>query len=201
MTQLPRGRHHLTRDQVTGAQRERMLRAMAEAMVEYGYVRTPVAEIIRRAGVSRETFYQQFSSKQDCFLAALEEVLGHLGSAMNMALEVDGEPIDRFDRLIGLYLEALALDLATARLFLIEIYAAGPEVTRRCVELQQQFVDGLVEIFGVRSEQGRFACRALMAAIITMVTNHVASGDSEALRALNVPLIGLVRSVGSVLAD
>ncbi|MGH2866292.1 MAG: hypothetical protein ACRDNK_01820 [Solirubrobacteraceae bacterium] len=37
---LPRGRHGMTREQVTGFQRGRMLRAMAEAMAEQGYVAT-----------------------------------------------------------------------------------------------------------------------------------------------------------------
>ncbi len=96
--QLPRGRHKLSRAEVTGSQRARMLQAMAEAMAERGYVGTPVAEIIRRAGVSRETFYQQFSSKQDCFLAGLEDAIGRLGTAMSAALRMDGEPVERFDR-------------------------------------------------------------------------------------------------------
>jgi AcrR family transcriptional regulator len=192
---LPRGRHNLSRAEVAGSQRERMLRAMADAMAERGYVGTPVAEIIRRAGVSRETFYQQFSSKQDCFVAALEDALGRLGYALNAAIEVDGEPIERYDRMVGIYLEALALEPATARLFLIEIYAAGPEVMRRRVELQQQFVDGLVQIFGAHTERGRFACQALMAATISMATTYIASGDTKALRALRAPLVDLVRSV------
>jgi AcrR family transcriptional regulator len=176
-----------------------MLRAMAEAMAERGFVGTPVAEIIRRAGVSRETFYQQFSSKQDCFLAALEDGLVRLGDAMSAALATDGTPIQRFDRLLGSYLAAVALDPATARLFLIEIYAAGPEVQARRVELQEQFVSGLVDVFGARTKSGRFACHALMSAIITMVTTHVASGDVRALRALRAPLVRLAREMVDVL--
>lgn len=191
--QLPRGRHHLSRAEVTGSQRERMLRAMAEAMAERGYVATPVAEIIRRAGVSRETFYEQFSSKQDCFLAGLEQALDRLGTVLNVARYNGGDPLERFDRLLGIYLEALALEPATARLFLIEIYAAGPDVARRRLELQEKFLDGLAEIFDVHTEPGRFACRALMAAIIELVTSAVASGDTGGLRRLRDPLVSLVR--------
>ena len=191
---LPRGRHKLSREEVTGAQRERMLRAMAEAMAERGYVATPVAEIIRRAGVSRETFYQQFASKQDCFVAGLEQALDGLRVAMGAALAGEGDPAERFDRLIGIYLDALASDPATARLFLIEIYPAGPDVARRRVELQQQFLDGLVSVFGVRTERGRFACQALLAAIVALVTNALAAGDVDGLRALREPLVDLARA-------
>jgi len=191
---LPRGRHKLSREEVVGSQRERMLRAMAEAMAERGYVATPVAEIIRRAGVSRETFYQQFASKQDCFLAGLEQALDGLRGAMGTALAGEGEPVERFDRLIGIYLDALASDPATARLFLIEIYAAGPDVARRRAELQQQFLDGLVAVFGVSTERGRFACQALLAAVVALVTNAIAAGDIDGLRALREPLVDLARA-------
>ena len=194
---LPRGRHKLSREAVTGAQRERMLRAMAEAMAERGYVATPVAEIIRRAGVSRETFYQQFASKQDCFLAGLEQALAVLRSAMDSALDGDGGPVERFEAMIGSYLEALASDPSTARLFLIEIYAAGPDVARRRVQLQQQFLDALVSVFGARTARGRFACQALLAAIVALVTNELAAGAGDpgaGLRALRAPLVDLVRA-------
>jgi AcrR family transcriptional regulator len=191
---LPRGRHKLSREEVTGAQRERMLHAMAEAMAERGYVATPVAEIIRRAGVSRETFYQQFASKQDCFLAGLERAMDGLRAAMSEALSGDGGPIERFERLLGIYLDALAGDPATARLFLIEVYAAGPDVARRRAELQEPFLDGLVSVFGARTERGRFACQALLAAIVALATNAIAAGNVDALRALRAPLVDLARA-------
>ena len=192
-TRLPRGRHKLSRAQVTHSQRERMLRAMAEAMAERGYVATPVAEIIRRAGVSRETFYQQFSSKQDCFVAGLEDAMARLGTVLTAVGALEGPPLERFERLLGVYLETLALEPATSRLFLIEVYAAGPEAARRRTQLQEPFVDGLVSIFGVRTEQGRFACQALMAAVISLVTARIAADDVAGLRALRAPLVALVR--------
>src|SRR5438128_2010518 len=70
---LPRGPHKLSREEVAHSQRNRLIRAMAEAMADKGYVETSVADVLERARVSRETFYQQFSSKQDCFVAAYGE--------------------------------------------------------------------------------------------------------------------------------
>ena len=69
---LPRGRHGLTRAEVESSQRDRLLDAMADAMSEQGYVATPVADVIKRAGVSRESFYELFSSKLDCFMSAFD---------------------------------------------------------------------------------------------------------------------------------
>ena len=114
-----------------------------------------------------------------------------LRAAMGEALSGDGGPIERFERLLGIYLDALAGDPATARLFLIEIYAAGPDVARRRAELQEQFLDGLVSVFGVGTERARFACQALLAAIVALATNAIAAGDVDALRALREPLVEL----------
>ena len=44
---------------------------MAQVMAEKGYVATTVADVLRAAKVSRETFYEQFESKEDCFAARI----------------------------------------------------------------------------------------------------------------------------------
>lgn len=187
---LPRGRHHLSRADVAAAQRERMLTAFAEVLVERGYVDTPVAAILQRAGVSRETFYQQFASKQDCFVAALEATVGRLAGSLT-GVAPGGTPLERFDRLLGRYLKALAADPATARLFLVETYAAGPEAMRRRVELQSQFADGIAEIFGVRSARKRLICEALVGAVVSMVTARFVADDVAGLAGVRRPIVEL----------
>ena len=109
-------------------------------------------------------------------------------------LQLDGEPIERFDRVIAVYLGGLARDPATARLFLIESYAAGPDVARRRAEMQEQFLAGIVQIFGVRSDRGRFACRALLAAVISLATAAIATGDTDELSRLREPVVELARA-------
>ena len=192
---LPRGRHGLSRDQVVSSQRTRMLRAMAEAMAELGYVGTPVAEIIKRAGVSRETFYQQFSSKQDCFLAALNETISNLADSMAPGLETPGTTVDKMRNLIGRYLDAVTGDPVMARMFLVESYAAGPEVAARRAVLQRRFIDALAEFVGAETPDGQFACEAFIAGIIAMVTSRVATGDIESIPGLLDPLTTLVARV------
>jgi AcrR family transcriptional regulator len=193
--QLPRGRHGLSRDEVVSSQRARMLRAMAEAMYELGYVGTPVAEIIKRAGVSRETFYQQFSSKQDCFLAALNETVSRLADAMTPGLSAPGTNVEKVHDLIGRYLDAVASDPVMARMFLVESFAAGPEISARRAVLQRRFIDALADFAGARTPEALFACEAFIAATIAMVTSRVATGDIDAIAALQEPLTALIRRV------
>src|SRR4051794_12494639 len=107
--QLPRGSHKLTREEVLSSQRGRMLAAMGEAVAERGYANVPVAEVVKRAGVSRETFYEHFSDKEDCFLAALdtgtEAMLATIATALG---EPDDDPLRTLDHVLRAYLDALA---------------------------------------------------------------------------------------------
>ncbi|MEW1737872.1 TetR/AcrR family transcriptional regulator [Nocardia beijingensis] len=53
--------------------RRRLLDAMATAVRERGYQDSTVADVVRYARTSRRTFYEHFTSKQDCFIALLAE--------------------------------------------------------------------------------------------------------------------------------
>ncbi|MGW7490481.1 TetR/AcrR family transcriptional regulator [Streptomyces sp. NPDC054786] len=207
---LPSGRHHLSREQVVASQRMRMLTATAEAMKDKGYAGTAVAEIIRRAGVSRETFYQQFRSKEDCFIQALDAATKQLAGLLEAAWQPAAEspeasrsasPEETFRRLLRLYLLTLTEQSAFARLFLVEVYAAGPEAMAIRMEWQRWFADAIAEIFQVGDEGGaderNFGCEALVAAAAHLVTARLVADDLKGLRGLEDPLVRLaVRLLG-----
>jgi AcrR family transcriptional regulator len=190
---LPRGRHGLTREQVAHSQRARIFRAMAETMARKGYAATSVAEVLRAARVSRETFYEQFDSKEDCFMSALEAAVDVVLGAAFAAPPREGTPLERFDRGLRAYLDALAAEPALARMFLIEVYAAGPAALERRAAVQQRFAEALHATFGRRTAGTRFANEALVAATSSMVTARLAAGDVDGLRALRRPLVALAR--------
>ncbi len=192
--QLRRGRHGLSREEVRFSQRIRMLTAMGAAVGEKGYAGTAVADVLRGAGVSRETFYEQFDNKQDCFLAAFDAGVDALVGHDARRAGRRGRPAARAPRPRRRRLPRRARHgPAFARTFLIESYAAGPEAIARRMELQQRFVDTFVEVLGVRGEDDRFACEALVAAIGAIVTERVAAGRVDELPALRAPIMGLVR--------
>jgi AcrR family transcriptional regulator len=192
MTPLPRGRHGLSRQQVEGSQRMRLVRSMCELMAEKGYARTSVADILRRARVSRETFYELFDSKEDCFMSAFEEAYGHI---LDATTPTGGQaaPLERFSRVLEDYLGALASDPAAARVFLVEVYAAGPSALARRHDLQQRLVDSVAALTGASSKQQHFAVEALLAALVQMVTARLAVGDVVGLRKLHGPTVELAR--------
>ena len=191
---LPKGRHSLTREQVADAQRLRLAVAMADAMVEGGYVGTPVAAILKRAGVSRETFYQLYDDKLACFLDALDLAGEVLVTQLAGTAGGTGDPLTRAERAIEQYLATIVEHAAFARLFLVEVHAAGPVAMRRRADLQARVVDALADLVGARTQAARFACQAFVAAIASLVTLPIATGDLDAVAALRRPLVELLRT-------
>ena len=192
---LPRGRHGLSREQVRESQRGRIFLAMAAAMAEKGYVATSVADVLKRSGVGRESFYQLFSSKLDCFLQAFDVVGEMLVSRLEQASsQAEGTPLERFEHAFGEYLTVLAEQPALARVFLVEVYAAGPEAMQRRAELQDRVVERMAAVLGARSARERFACQVLVAAVANLVTGPITTGDTAALGRLREQVVDLVRS-------
>jgi TetR/AcrR family transcriptional regulator len=183
---------------VQANQRERIFLALESIMSAKGYADTSVADLIKEAGVSRQTFYELFTSKQDCFLASYGR---RQGAVVETILEVPPggtTAMDRFAALLQSYLAVMAADPPLARLYLIGVYTAGEEALAKRLEMQQQFVDGIVAVFAPTSEERRFACRALVSAISTLVTNALMEDDPQAVLDLYDPLLHVARKlVGS----
>jgi AcrR family transcriptional regulator len=164
---------------------------MAETMAGKGYVATTVADVLRAAGVSRETFYEQFRSKEDCFAHAFQEAAGILLAGVEGAQGKGDEPLERLSRTLRVYLDTLSAESAFARLFLVEVYAAGPDALARRAAAQRAFSELLIADFDARTREHRFACEAFVAATSSMVTARLAARDPDGLRALHRPLMGL----------
>jgi AcrR family transcriptional regulator len=142
ITPLPRGPHGLAREQVLASQRGRMLAAMAEAVADKGYAATTVADVVGRAGVSRKTFYEHFTDKEQCFLAAWDAGVQLLIDAVTRAtLETEGRWQDRIRAGARAYLETLAAVPAFARTFLIEVLGAGPRALERRAQVHARFAE------------------------------------------------------------
>ena len=137
---LPRGRHGLPREAVTASQRSRILQAMIEVVSERGYPETRVVDVIEVAGVSRKTFYELFSSKEDCFLATYDVLLGNLlGDTARGFESKSGEPwAERIAAGLGELLKHLSEHPDEARYAIVEVLAAGPKaLARRDAALRQ----------------------------------------------------------------
>jgi AcrR family transcriptional regulator len=78
------------RTRVTELQRARMLSAAAEVVAELGYEGMSVARVTSRAGVSRRTFYDLFTDREDCFLAVFDDAVARIALVAVPAYEGAG---------------------------------------------------------------------------------------------------------------
>ncbi|OJU83794.1 MAG: hypothetical protein BGO11_13720, partial [Solirubrobacterales bacterium 70-9] len=143
---LPRGRHGLPREAVADSQRVRILAAMIEVVAAQGYTDTRVVDVIGIAGVSRKTFYELFDSKEDCFLAAYDILLGRVLEKAETGFGVQpGAPWPvRLEAGLRAVLGHLAAHPEEARFALVEVLAAGPKALARRDAALRQFT-GFIE--------------------------------------------------------
>jgi AcrR family transcriptional regulator len=140
MLRMPPGRHPLPREFITQHQRARIIAALAEETVEKSYRAVTVADIVRRAGIARNTFYENFSSKEDCFLAASEfAVKEALRRVVDAASKVDAWPA-RVNAGLAAFLHYVASEPALARTCIVEALSAGPAAVERYERSIQAFV-------------------------------------------------------------
>jgi AcrR family transcriptional regulator len=141
-TQLPKGRHGLSRAFIASNQRERLLDAMANVVATKGYAATRVVDVTNYAGVSRKTFYELFTDKEDCFLAAYDAITALLMDRMARGLESVTEDTweAKVSALLGEFLRFLASEPAFARMCIVEVLGAGPNgLARRDAAIEAFF--------------------------------------------------------------
>ena len=143
---LPRGSHGLARGVVAASQRARLLEAVGRAVADKGFAAATIDDIVRGAGVSKMTFYEHFSDKEDCFLAAYEAAAEELFRRVRDAHGTREDWLERTRAGIVAYLRWLAAEPALARVFLIEIAAAGPEALERRERLRVRYAERMREL-------------------------------------------------------
>jgi AcrR family transcriptional regulator len=140
--QLPKGRHGLSRAFIASNQRERLLDAIANVVAQKGYAGTRVADVTDYAGVSRKTFYELFTDKEECFLAAFDAITKLLMDRMAQALTdlSDSNWRIRVRALLGEFLRFLAAEPAFARMCIVEVLGSGAEgLARRDAAIEAFF--------------------------------------------------------------
>ena len=195
---LPRGSHGLERDVVEASQRARLLEAVGRAVAGKGYAAATIDDVVRGAGVSKKTFYEHFADKEGCFLAAYEAAADEL---FRRVLEAHGTSHDWLERTragIAAYLRWLAAEPALARVFLIEVAAAGPRAAQARERLRDRYAVLLREL----QEEARAdipslpilpeeVFHAAVAAVDELVVRRIRESSAESLPELEPILLYL----------
>jgi len=131
LAKMPPGRHLVPRDFISQNQRERMLLATAELVAERGYQKTTIELIAKTARVALSTFYEQFSSKEECFLAAFDESVAAAREVFGELLDTEQPWADQVASGMEIFLEMVVAEPARVRLCIVEAQAAGGEALAR----------------------------------------------------------------------
>lgn len=177
------------------AQRGRMLVAMIEAAAAKGYAAATVADVLKRAEVSRMTFYQHFANKEACFLAAYDLAVEIVMTRTAAALGAGGAPLERIARALDAYFSTLAQEPEVAKVFLVEVYAAGTAVLERRLATQAVVVDRFAAVLGATRTDPRLVSEAVIGAVVSLATNRIVTGDCAALPGLREPLMSLITTL------
>lgn len=166
---------------IAAHKRRRMIDAMAELCAEQGYEATKIADVVRRARVARKTLYDNFSGKEELFLAAFDSAVAEAGAAVAEACEpIDGaEWEERTEAGLRALLEYAAAHPSEARLCLVEAPAASAASSAR----YDAAVDGYIERLrgAAPSGVGRPATlvEALVGGTLWIVQRHIRGGGAE----------------------
>lgn len=113
------------------SQRQRIVDAMIECCAEKTYAATTIADIVRRASISRTTFYKRFSNKRACFDAALDSCIAELQAAAGAAVDPSASAPERVREAAAAMLELMAAKPALAHMVMGDAATVEPSVLER----------------------------------------------------------------------
>jgi AcrR family transcriptional regulator len=172
---------------VASNQRDRIVAAVTDAVGADGYAQTTVDTIIKRAGVSRRSFYEHFTNKQDAFLTAFDQSVGEVTSKVIAAYTAEPDYVCSIREGLRHCLTYFADNPAAAKMTVVEALSAGPEA----IERRQKVLSDLTEQVA-QSSRGLpespvgpdLTAETMIGAVLQVIYNRVSRGEADRLPGL-----------------
>jgi AcrR family transcriptional regulator len=182
-----RGRHAPPPEVRLPLQRDRLLRAAATEFTNSGYAGASSESISRQAGMSKATFYEHFSNKEECMMALFD--MAARSVLDSMAVAARSAPRDAEGRIRAgtrAFLGALADHPEFAQTLLVEIIGAGPRAAQHRDGILQAFADVLDAENAAAAQRGLMAryaspddAFAVVGATVELVSRQIRLGIPE----------------------
>lgn len=147
--------------------RARLEQAALELIGERGWQQATMTEICRTAGLTERYFYESFKSRDDLYVAVIEQLGADVLRAVLSAVDPAAPPRERVRAAAGALVAFLVGDPRRGRVALVE-GAGSPELERRRRQIILGLADEIAQrweaLFGV--DGGALAQRALTATAI-----------------------------------
>jgi AcrR family transcriptional regulator len=156
---------------------------MVATVAERGFEATTVANLEDLSGVSRSAFYRYFGDKQECFIAAIEALVGPALETAEAGLELPGDR-ERAKQAFETLFQQIVAQPAASKMCFVEVYAAGPEgvaLVDRTIDafeaLVKQMLDQMPGHEGMPSE----IVRALIGGVQKVIHKRLYRGQEQEL--------------------
>jgi AcrR family transcriptional regulator len=181
MARLPAGRHGLPRAFVAHNQRSRIVAAMLRVLPRHGYPATTIGHLTAEAGVSRAAFYQQFGSKEDCFLATYDVASRWFCESVERTVASEVEWTARIRVGTSGALRLLAANPLVAHLMAVEALQAGRAARERQQATLDRFAAALRADHPGRAGLPDDLADLLLGGVVALIARYVDSDRAERL--------------------
>ncbi|APR77561.1 Transcriptional regulator, TetR family protein [Minicystis rosea] len=181
-----------------GEYRERLLAAVLEGLGDVGWADLTIAEIVRRARVSKRTFYEHFETKDACLLALYESVSSHLLDELDTAIERLPRGEGRIEAGATFYLARLQERPRVVRALAIEILHLGSEglaIRRRVMRRFAAFLRREINAEGRRPPISTAVAMVIVGGINELTLEAFEEDRVDRLAELVEPIVEVVRGV------
>ena len=157
-----------------------MLAAVVGAAAARGYASTTIGDITRRARVSRDTFYEQFAGKEECFLGAYDAITRELLKQMVAVGTSEPSYVENMRNGVRAYLRFWSERPDAARVCTLEVTAVG----REALAHQELTLRSFARLYRAIADRARveqpelpaipdIVPRAIVVATLELITEYV----------------------------
>jgi AcrR family transcriptional regulator len=175
-------------------QRERLLTGLITTANRDGYAGANVSAVIAEAGVSRPTFYDYFSDRDDCFLTAVGDVERRLLAEVRADIR-DAHPEHALAAAVGTLVRFASCEPEMARFLTNEPMAAGPralDARDRGIAAIERLVEERYEDLDPATPVPDFSSRMLIGGTYRVLASRLRRGEPNLLSRLLADLQGWI---------
>jgi len=183
--------------------RERILDAAVRVFSKKGYHDTRVDEIVQESETSKGAVYFHFPSKEQIFLALVDDFAGLLEKKLVSTIDETGDGVMAVDRALTVGLETFAKYRSLAKIFLVQAVGLGSafeekrlQILDRFAGVIQMYLDQAVEEGEIPPLDTRIAAFVWIGAINEVVIRWVHDGEPAPEAIQPVLRSMLLRSIG-----
>src|SRR4051812_23572040 len=165
---LTTGPRKMEAEEVARHQRGRLEGAMVDAVARHGYADTTLRELVALARVSKSTFYEHFSCKQDCFFATYEVIVDEIVRRIQAAIEAPQDLHGLLVAGLSTLMRTAEEEKAAAYLVIVESLTLGEEgvaYRERASVRFEKFITDVFDQADTPRELSPLAVRGIVAGI------------------------------------